>query len=69
MSQLHIRFEGQSIDIAVEEVDLGDLSTDQDVLTAAAAHLDVPVAKFNNFLVDRNAETGDMTLRPQAIFG
>ena len=69
MSQLHIRFEGQSLDVALQDLDLGDLSPDNDVRERAARHLEVPVAKFNNFIVDRNRETGDLTLRPQAVFG
>ena len=69
MPQLHIRYEGQSIDVAVEDVDLGDLSTDQDVRAAAATHLSVPATKFSGFLIDSNEETGDVTLRPQAVFG
>lgn len=67
--QLHIRYEGQSIDLPLSDADLGDLSEDSEVREAAARYLDVPVDKFNAFNVDRNKETGDMTLRPQAVFG
>lgn len=69
MAQLHIRFNGQSHDIEQSEVDLGDLSTDDNVREAAARYLNAPVTKFSSFQVDRNSETGDVTLRPQAIFG
>ena len=67
-AQLHIRYEGESIDVDLIDVDLGDLSTEQDVREAAATHLDVPLTKFANFVVDTNDETGDITLRPQAAF-
>ena len=68
-SQLHVMYDGYSNDIDFEALDIGDLSTDTEVRTAVATYLDVPVAKMQNFTVDRNVETGDMTLRPQATFG
>lgn len=66
---LHIRFEGQSIDVPLADMDVGDASTDTEVKNAAARHLSQPVSKFAAFTVDRNTATGDITLRPQAIFG
>lgn len=66
---LHVRFEGNSQDVALREVDLGDMSDDRAVRAAAARWFEVPEIKFNSFTVDRNRETGDITLRPQAIFG
>ena len=67
--QVHVRHDGQSWDLTFDELDIGDLSSDQDVKVAVARHLDVPVGKLNNFALDRNADTGDVTLRPQAVFG
>lgn len=67
-AQLHIKYDGGSIDVDLENVDLGNLSEDNDIRTAAATHLNVPVSKFANFIVDRNEETDDITLRPQATF-
>jgi len=69
MPSLHIRYEGQSRDVDFVEVDLGDLSNDIQVKRAAAQHFNVPQTKFEGFIVDRNQETGDITLRPQAVFG
>ncbi len=69
MSVLHVRYNGESFDLLFEDIDVGDLSTDQDVKQAVANHFSAPVTKMNGFVVDRNAETGDMTLRPQAVFG
>ena len=66
---LHVRHDGGSHDVPLTELDLGDLSTDQQVREAAASHLGVPVAKLQNYAVDKNTETGDVTLRPQAVFG
>ena len=66
---LHIRFESRSIDVPLQDIDLGNLSSDQEIKIAAARHLSQPVSKFAAYAVDKNTETGDITLRPQAIFG
>jgi hypothetical protein len=68
MSQLHVRFDGQSWDFDMEELDLGDLSSDADIRRAAAEALDAPVAKLQNFAIEKS-DDGDVTLRPQAVFG
>ena len=65
---LHIRFEGRSFDIPLSDLDVGVLSTNADVLRALADYLDVPEIKFRNYTVDRH-DTGNLTVRPQAVFG
>ena len=67
--QLHIRFDGRSIDVDMGNLDIGIGSTDNDVRTAVATYLQVPPQKLQTFALDRNTETGDMTLRPEAVFG
>jgi hypothetical protein len=67
--QLHIRYNGESIDVPLADLDIGDISTEQQIRSAAAEHLGFPVSKLAAYQVDRNTETGDVTLRPQAIFG
>lgn len=69
MATLHIRHEGRSVDVRMEDVDLGDLSSEQEVRQAAATYFGQPVEKFNAMMIERNQETGDITMRPQAIFG
>jgi hypothetical protein len=66
--QMHVRYEGQSWDIPLSELDVGDRSTDQQIREAVAARLNAPAAKLRNFAIDRNAN-GEMTLRPEATFG
>ncbi len=66
--QLHLRYDGQSYDLPLAELDIGDRSTDEQIRTAAADHLGVPVGKLRAFTVDR-AANGEVTLRPDAIFG
>lgn len=65
---VHIRFEGRSLDIPLRELDLGDLSSDPDVKRAVARFLEIPEAKLRDYVVDRH-ESGNLTIRPQAVFG
>ena len=68
-AQVHVFYEGRAWDLDMSALDVGQLSTDNDVRGKVAESLNVPVAKLASFTVDRNVETGDMTLRPQAVFG
>jgi len=65
---LHIRFEGRSFDVPLADLDIGTMSSDADVKRALAGYLNVPQAKFADYVVDRH-ETGNLTVRPQAVFG
>ena len=65
---LHVRFEGRSLDIPVSDLDVGELTSDNDVKRALAGYLDVSVEKFRHYVVDRH-ETGNLTVRPEAVFG
>ncbi len=73
--QIHVRFEGRSYDIGLNEVDVGVLSSDAQIRSAVAQHFsrlfghEVPVQKFNAYAIDRNNETGHLQLRPEAVFG
>jgi hypothetical protein len=65
---LHARFDGRSFDIALCDLDLGPASDDDQVKRALARHLEVPEAKLRDYTVDRH-ETGNLTVRPEAVFG
>jgi hypothetical protein len=65
---LHIRYDGRSYDVPLIELDLGPLSTDDDVRTGLANYLDIPVRSLRSYVVERHV-TGNMTVRPEAIFG
>jgi hypothetical protein len=66
---VHVRFEGQSWDIAFRVlVDVGEMSNDRDVRGALARYFDVPVVKFAPYVVERHVN-GNITVRPEAIFG
>ena len=66
--QLHIRFEGRSFDIPLTDLDVGVLSSDAEIKHALAGYLNVGEVKFRDYTVDRH-ETGNLTVRPQAVFG
>ncbi len=67
-SILHIRFDGRSFDIPLGDLDVGAVSSDAEVKRALANYLDVQEAKLRSFVVDRH-ETGNLTVRPEAVFG
>ena len=69
VAQLHIRYEGRSLDFDLNQLDLGPQSTDNQVREAVANFMEVPHAKLRTFAVDRNQETGAITVRPEAVFG
>ena len=65
---IHIRFEGQSRDVGLAVLDVGEMSSDQDLRQALARHLDVSMRKFALYVVERHAN-GNVTVRPEAVFG
>lgn len=65
---VHVRFEGQSWDIAFGVLDVGEMSSDRDVRGALSRYFEVPVAKFAPYVVERHAN-GNITVRPEAVFG
>jgi hypothetical protein len=65
---VHIRFEGKSLDIPQGDLDVGAASSDNEIKRALARHLEVPEAKLRDYVIDRH-DTGNMTVRPEAVFG
>ncbi len=68
MSVIHVRFEGRSRDIPLSMLDSGNPGTDGDIRRAVARYLDVPERKFAPYVVERHAN-GNVTIRPEAVFG
>jgi hypothetical protein len=65
---VHIRYEGRSLDIPQGDLDIGPASNDNDIKRALAQHLDVAEGNFRDYVIDRH-ETGNLTVRPEAVFG
>lgn len=65
---VHIRFEGRSLDVPQDDLDVGAVSSDSEIKRALARYLETPEAKLRDYVIDRH-ETGNMTVRPEAVFG
>jgi hypothetical protein len=65
---VHIRFEGRSIDVPQGDLDVGPASSDNEIKRALARHLEVPEGKLRDYVIDRH-DTGNLTVRPEAVFG
>jgi hypothetical protein len=65
---VHVRFNGRSFDVAMNQLDLGVGSSDEQIKRMLAQHLEVPLSRLGDYVVDRHAN-GNMTLRPEAVFG
>lgn len=65
---LHVRFDGRSLDIPLSDLDVGQAPADTEIKRALARYLDVSLDKFQYYVVDRH-QTGNLTIRPEAVFG
>ncbi len=65
---VHIRFQGKSWDIPTTELDVGGLSSDDQVRAAVASYLGVSARDLRFYVIERHAN-GNLTVRPEAVFG
>ncbi len=65
---LHLRFRGRSRDIALKSLAVNTSSSDNDVKTAVAQFVDAPISDLDQTVIERHAN-GNLTLRPEAVFG
>lgn len=65
---VHVRFEGRSVDLSFAVLDIGDQSDDGWILGALARHYEVPVARLEAYVIERH-DNGNLTVRPEAVFG
>jgi hypothetical protein len=65
---VHVRFEGRSLDVPQGVLDVGNASSDNDVKRKLAGFLEVSDEKLRDYVIDRH-DTGNMTVRPEAVFG
>ena len=65
---LHVRYEGSSWDVPAEQLGIYRNTSDAEVREAVARYLEVPVAKLALYVIERYPN-GNITLRPQAVFG
>ena len=65
---VHVRFEGRSLDVPLAALGVDLQSADGEVKRAVARHLEVPEVRLHHYVVDRH-ESGNVTVRPEAVFG
>ncbi len=65
---LHLRFQGRSRDIALDTLAINAATPDDEVKMAVAQFLDVALVSFDATVIERHAN-GNLTLRPEAVFG
>ena len=67
-AKVHVRFCGRSFDVPLGDLDLRADASDQAMKSALARYLDLPERDLRNYVVERH-ETGNWTVRPEAVFG
>ena len=65
---IHVRFAGKSLDVPMDRLDLTAGPGDEQIKRALAAYLEVPYPRLVDYVVDRHSD-GNLTLRPEAVFG
>ena len=65
---LHVRFGGRSLDLPLAGLDLSNQSPDREVKHRLATYLEVAPRALDPYVVDRH-ENGNLTVRPEAVFG
>jgi hypothetical protein len=65
---VHVRFAGRSFDVPLRTLDVGVGSHDGDVKETLARHLEVHPSRLRDYVVDRHGN-GNLTVRPEAVFG
>lgn len=65
---LHLRFEGRSRDIALDTLAITAGTPDNEIKASVAQFLDVALANLDTTVIERH-ENGNLTLRPEAVFG
>jgi hypothetical protein len=65
---LYIRFGGRSVDLPVAELDLTAASDDRQIKNRVAEYLEVTPRQLEWHVIDRYPN-GNLTIRPEALFG
>lgn len=65
---VHVRTQGRSRDIALDLLELTTGSSDADIRAAVARFMEVPPQSLNSTVIERH-ENGNITVRPEAVFG
>lgn len=67
--RVHIRYDGRSLDRSASSLGIVGSMSDVEIRQKIAQDLDVSLAALSNYVVDRNAESASITIRPDAVYG
>ena len=65
---VHIRYGGRSTDVPLAGLDLTENVDERQIKNRLAAYLEVSPRQLDAYVVDRHPN-GNLTLRPEAVFG
>lgn len=65
---VHVRFEGQSFDVAEAKLGVATDSSDSLIKERLGQHLDIAQERLSNYVIDRRP-SGDVIIRPEAVYG
>ena len=65
---VHVRFEGRSLDYNEAVIGINASMSDAEIKSRVAMHLDVARTKLDFYVVDRSP-SGDLIVRPEAVYG
>jgi hypothetical protein len=65
---IHVRLDGRSYDLPADRLGIDETWTDNQIKARIASHLEVPVDRLIGSVIDRHPN-GNLTIRPEAVFG
>jgi hypothetical protein len=68
LNVIHVRFNGRSQDIPLEAIDLSQDASEARIRDQLSRYLEVPLRQMDSYVIDRHPN-GNLTLRPEAVFG
>lgn len=66
---VHVRHDGRSHEQTLARLGITMSSSDDEIRSAAASFFDLGRDAISKLVVERNTATGNITLRPEAVFG
>lgn len=65
---IHVRFEGRSYEVDLQDRNRAGKAADQDLLNRLATYFDADPNRFDGYVVDRRPN-GEVIVRPEAVYG
>ncbi|NET42606.1 hypothetical protein [Okeania sp. SIO2B3] len=65
---VHIRFEGRSYDVTENQLGIRENMTENTIKERLAQYFDVGKERFNFYVLDHRP-SGDLIVRPEAVYG